>query len=106
MSIRIAVVGVHDPSTGWSTHPIAAVGWGQGWTWWDWVPRSEPARALRYVVIDGLDAGERQRWLEEFFNEPTPTYSVSEVQVLDSDDTVAAEQLVRDTLDELLVAGA
>jgi WD40 repeat protein len=44
---------------------------------------SEPARELRYTVIEDLDAAERERWLEGFFNEPTMTYSVSEALALD-----------------------
>ena len=108
MSIRVVVVSAYDPSTGWSTRPVAAVGWGQGWTWWDWVPSSEPARELRYTVLDDLDAAARESWLQRFFDEPTMTYSVTEVEDLDLDDvgTDVAEQAVRDVLDELLVAGA
>ncbi|WP_102144362.1 hypothetical protein [Mycobacterium hubeiense] len=106
MSIRVAVVSAYDASTGWSTLPVAAVGWSQGWSWWDWVPLSAPARELRYTVIEGLDPAERERWLQRFFDEPTATYSVSEVLVLDNDGREAAEQAVRDTLDQLLVEGA
>lgn len=107
MNMRVAVVSVYDPSTGWSTRPVAAVGWSQGWTWWDWVPLSEPARELRYTVIDDLDPAERERWLQRFFDEPTMSYSVSAVEVLDLDGAGPdAEQAVRDTLDQLLVAGA
>jgi hypothetical protein len=104
MSIRIAVVGVYDPATGWSTQPVAAVGWRPGWTWWDWVPMSEPARRLRYDIIESLEPEQRESWLQQFLDEPTVTYSVNEVDV--APDITAAEQAVQATLDALLVAGA
>ena len=108
MNIRVAVVSVYDPSTGWSTLPVAAVGWRPGWAWWDWVPMSEPARELRYGVIEDLELAERELWLQRFFDEPTVVYSVSEAFVLDDvAATEAVEKAVRDMLDgSLLAAGA
>lgn len=106
MSTKIVVVSAYDPATGWSTSPLAAVGWGHDWVWWDWVPMSEPARDLRYGVIENLDAIGQQDWLRTHLDDPSPTYSVSEVEVLDTVDRSAAEHVVRGTLDALLVAGA
>jgi hypothetical protein len=83
---------------------VAAVGWRTGWTWWDWVPKSEPGRRLRYDIVGDLDPEQREAWLQRFLDQPTMTYSVDEVYVLDDEST--AEQVVRNTLDELLVAGA
>lgn len=106
MSTKILVVSGYDPATGWSTSPVAAVGWGDDWAWWDWVPMSDPARDLRYGVIARLDAAGQQNWLQTHLDDPIPTYSVSEVQTLDTTDRGEAERIVRDTLDALLVAGA
>lgn len=106
MSTKILVVNGYDPATGWSTNPLAAVGWGNDWVWWDWVPMSEPARDLRYGVIENLDAPGQQDWLQTHLDDPMPTYSVSEVRALDTDDRGEAERIVRGTLDELLVPGA
>lgn len=104
MSVQVLVVCVYDPATGWSTLPVAAAGLGPGWTWWDWVPRSEPARRLRYDVIEGLEPAQRHEWLRRYLDEPTMAYSVSEVAATDGD-PAAGEQAVRDALDDLLVAG-
>ena len=106
MSTHVLVVCVYDPATGWSTLPVAAAGLSPGWTWWDWVPRSEPARRLRYDVIEDLEPAQRQEWLRRYLDEPTTAYSVSEVAATDDGDAAAVEQAVRDALDELLVVGA
>ena len=83
---------------------MAVVGWRTGWTWWDWIPKSEPALRLRYDVVDDLDPGQREAWLQRFFDRPTSAYSVDEVDAL-PEKAPTAEQVVRDTLDELLAAG-
>lgn len=106
MSTRIVVVSVYDRLTGWSTLPVAVVGWRTGWTCWDWVPKSEPALRLRYDVIEDLEPDQREAWLQRFFDQATLAYSVDEVDTLGVEEQCVVEQVVRDTLDDLLVAGA
>lgn len=105
MSTRVVVVSAYDAATGWSTLPVAAVGWRTGWTWWDWVPLSETARHLRYDVLGELDDAEREVWLQQHFDEPSMTYSVTESEVVEGADA-DVRRAVHDMLDALLVAGA
>lgn len=105
MSTRVVVVSVYDAATGWSTRPVAAVGWRTGWTWWDWVPLSEPARHLRYDVLGELDDAEREAWLQQHFDEPSVTYSVTESHLVEGADA-DVRRAVQNMLDALLVAGA
>lgn len=106
MTTRVAAVCAYDPSTGWSTQPLAVVGWRPGWTFWEWIPCRQRARELRYLVIDDLSHPERDQWLQRFFDDPTPVYSVDEILALDdTTSTAEVEQVVRDTIDELLAAG-
>lgn len=104
MRIQVLVVCVYDPATGWSTRPVAAAGVSPGWTFWDWVPMTEPARRLRYDIVESLEPAQRESWLRRYLDEPTMAYSVSEVDVVAGDASLG-EQAVRDVLDAVLVAG-
>lgn len=111
MSTRVVVVNVHDPVTGWSTQPVAAVGWRPGAIVWEWMPLSPPGRDLRFGVIEDLDPAAQEQWLENYLREPTAAYSVQEIPEMSAGELeVAAEddavvQAARDIIDQLIVAG-
>lgn len=103
--IRLGVVCVYDPDTGWATHPVAAVVWNDDRpVAWSWVPLDHEARELRYLTVDELTDLQQVAWLEEHAADPTPTGAVT---IVDSEvDEATASIRVEALLDEILIVGA
>jgi hypothetical protein len=104
--IRLGVVNVYDPDTGWATHPVAAVAWTDEQPLrWEWVPLDYEARELRYLTLDELKPGQQVAWLERHLEEPTPTRAVELVDTLDAGLEGSVKDRVEALMDEIVVAG-
>lgn len=73
----VAVVLVHDPTTGIATKLVAAASWTPTEVLrWMWMPGDDHANQLRYGVIATLDPAEQAAWLTHYRDDPSITHFI------------------------------
>lgn len=98
--VRVGVVHVYDPATGWATDPVAVAGWTDQRVWWAWVP-TEPARRCR-ADLSAMTPTGQVRWLVDHSEDPGVVAAVDLLDIPDVD--VGGIEAVLDSLvDDVMV---